>query len=174
MGTTESKQLLPSTIDVDDVDIIAINRNKRTSILKKIVGGVSGLFCAFAVVSNHSKHRNTGTGNDTEKYITSLTKSELSKKLTSVAPLTTGSDSTCATGLIKAYSIDHLFHQCGETCLHEEDFAGFKYPFEIGLTRAGSVINPCQAAGYDTFTKVTTHGDPLKIIQATFNMYKRH
>ena len=58
-ATTESKPLLPSTIDIDidDVDIITINRNNmRTSIVKKIVGGVSGVFCAFVVASTYSKH----------------------------------------------------------------------------------------------------------------------
>ena len=165
-ATTESKPLLPSTIDIDDVDIIAINRNNmRTSILKKIVGGVSGLFCAFVVAGNYSNR--TGA-----EFVTSLTKSEL-PKLRSFAPLTTDSDSICATELIKAYSIDKIFHQCGETCLHEGDFNGFKYPFEMGLKKAGSVTNPCQEAGYDTFTEVATHSDPLFIITSTLNMYKK-
>mmetsp|Transcript_23739 Transcript_23739/g.25368 ORF Transcript_23739/g.25368 Transcript_23739/m.25368 type:complete len:167 (+) Transcript_23739:93-593(+) len=159
-ATTESKQLLPSTVDIDDVDSVAINRNKRTSILKKIVGvGVSGLFCTLAVVSHQSKYPDS-----------SLTKSELSK-LVSYAPLTTSSDSTCATGLIKAYSVDRIWNNCGETCLNEGDFAGLK-KFEKGFTKAGSVVNPCQVAGYDTFKKVTTHGDPFKIIAvSTLNMF---
>ena len=166
-ATTESKPLLPSTIDIDidDVDIITINRNNmRTSIVKKIVGGVSGVFCAFVVASTYSKHTDA-------EFVTSLTKSEL-PKLRSFAPLTTDSDSICATGLIKAYSISKIFHQCGETCLHEGDFNGIKYPFEMGMKTAGSVINPCQEAGYDTFTKVETHSDPLKFITSTLNMYK--
>jgi len=179
--TEESKHLLPSSsstivknkdddgeefTSIDDVDNIAINRNNRTtrSILKKIVG-VSGLFCAFAVV----KHSTIG---HRFAYF-SLTKSEQLDQfgLTSYAPLSTASDSKCATGLIKTYSIDKRFNKCGETCMKDGDFKGFKYPFEKGLTKAGSVDNPCQVAGYDTFLSVETHGDPLKIVVSTLNMF---
>jgi len=96
----------------------------------------------------------------------------INQRKSSIAPLTTESDSLCATGFIKVYSVDHNDDKCGVTCMKEEDFVWFK-PFETGLTKAGSVINPCQVAGYDTFVEVVTHGltyEPF-VLQATLNMY---
>mmetsp|Transcript_25642 Transcript_25642/g.27551 ORF Transcript_25642/g.27551 Transcript_25642/m.27551 type:complete len:124 (-) Transcript_25642:1721-2092(-) len=117
--------------------------NCTSSMLKKIVVHVvSGLLlCAFVVIHQRKK---------------------------SIAPLTTESDSLCAAGFSKVYSVDHRHDKCGVSCMKEEDFAWFK-PFEKGLTKAGSVSNPCQVAGYDTFVDVVTHG-PF-VLQATLNMY---
>mmetsp|Transcript_14495 Transcript_14495/g.16613 ORF Transcript_14495/g.16613 Transcript_14495/m.16613 type:complete len:318 (-) Transcript_14495:58-1011(-) len=104
--------------------------------------------------------------------IIGITKSKQKRRtLISIAPLTTFSDSTCANRLIKAYSVDHLFHKCAETCMKEQDFFGFKIPFEPGLQKATAAVpNPCQVAGYAIFVGVETH-QPCPIIHSTMNMY---
>merc|ERR1711998_572564 len=71
-------------------------------------------------------------------------------------------------GMEKYYSIDHIFHQCGECCMDPKDFWLYKV-FEPGLTKDDDNVNPCSSRNYTEYRKTETHG--AGPISMTLDMY---
>ena len=77
---------------------------------------------------------------------------------------------TCEAPLEKYYSIDHIFHMCGECCMHPKDFWKYKI-FEPGLKKDEDSNTPCADLEYTAYHKTETHGaGPIKM---TLDMYKK-
>jgi hypothetical protein len=82
----------------------------------------------------------------------------------------------CPAGLIKVFSVDHIFNQCGEGCIPADKF-NLYHLFEPGLTKA-TVEHPCAATKapynieghYSVYTKTVTHG--VKQLNVTLDLYK--
>ena len=92
----------------------------------------------------------------------------LASSVAAVAPCCHVCDS--GKGLIKAFSIDHIFDNCGECCLKPGNFWKYKI-FELGLEKAGGVdATPCKDNGFTTYKETTTHGVP-GLISMTLDMY---
>jgi len=72
----------------------------------------------------------------------------------------------------KYYSVDMKRGHCGETCIYPGRFALFK-AFESNLTRAdGSTgYKSCADLGWPKYQETVTHGDPLKLLTVTLDLY---
>jgi len=70
----------------------------------------------------------------------------------------------------KYYSIAHLLHNCGESCLNPEDFKKYKL-FEPGLTLADSPT-PCADRNYTTYLKTAVHGEHSPLDPIAVDLYK--
>ena len=65
------------------------------------------------------------------------------------------------------YSIDNIFHMCGECCIDPKNEWIFKI-FEPGLTLAKD-LTPCQENGYPFYNSTVTHG--VAPISMTLDLY---
>lgn len=97
--------------------------------------------------------------------------------LASIASLARGDDKCCETcpeGQQKYYSVDSKHGHCGEACIEPSSFKAFKI-FEPNLTIAdGSTgYTSCAELGWPQYTETVTHGDPLKILTCTLDLYDR-
>lgn len=95
--------------------------------------------------------------------------------LASLATFAAGQDKcceTCPSGQQKYYSVDSKHGHCGEACLNPSSFKAFKI-FEPNLTIAdGSTgYTSCAELGWPRYTETVTHGDPLKILTCTLDLY---
>jgi len=81
---------------------------------------------------------------------------------------------TCPDGQQKYYSVDMKHGHCGEACIDPSKF-GIFHVFESNLTIAdGSTgYQSCADLGWPVYTETVTHGDPLKILQVTLDLYDR-
>ena len=70
----------------------------------------------------------------------------------------------------KYYSVDHIFHMCGECCMDPSNYWLFKL-FEPGLTKHGDSNTPCSDLEYTSYVKTDTHG--AGPITMTLDMYKK-
>jgi len=72
----------------------------------------------------------------------------------------------------KYYSVDMKRGHCGEACIYPGQFALFKV-FESNLTRAdGSTgYKSCADLGWPKYQETVTHGDPLKLLTVTLDLY---
>jgi len=79
---------------------------------------------------------------------------------------------TCPDGQQKYYSVDMKHGHCGEACIDPSKF-GIFHVFESNLTIAdGSTgFSSCADLGWPKYTETVTHGDPLKILQVTLDLY---
>merc|ERR1719146_331551 len=79
---------------------------------------------------------------------------------------------TCADGLQKYYSVDMKHGHCGEACIKPSQFHLFKV-FEPNLTIAdGSTgYSSCADLGWPKYRETVTHGDPLKLLTCTLDLY---
>jgi len=79
---------------------------------------------------------------------------------------------TCPDGQQKYYSVDMKHGHCGEACIAPSMFHLFKV-FESNLTIAdGSTgYTSCADLGWPVYTETVTHGDPLKLLTATLDLY---
>lgn len=69
---------------------------------------------------------------------------------------------TCTGKTQKYYSVDKLFHRCGECCMDPSKYAIYKI-FEPGLTKA-TTNSPCAALRYTKYDRTDTHGfGPVKM-----------
>jgi len=76
----------------------------------------------------------------------------------------------CPSDQIKTYSVDQIFHQCGESCIYEKDFWMYKI-FEWGLKKADSRDQRiCEELNYH-YDKTESHGIP-GVITIILDMYK--
>jgi len=72
----------------------------------------------------------------------------------------------------KYYSVDMKHGHCGETCIYPGQFLLYK-AFEKNLTIAdGSTgYTGCADLGWSTYTETVSHGDPLKLLVATLDLF---
>ena len=78
---------------------------------------------------------------------------------------------TCPDNMIKTWSIDDIFHQCGEGCIQESKFWLY-HLFEKNLTKASSnTATECADRGYTLYDSTQTHGIP-HILSVTVDLYK--
>jgi len=79
---------------------------------------------------------------------------------------------TCPSGQKKYYSVDMKHGHCGETCIKPSQFFLFK-AFEKNLTIAdGSTgYTSCADLGWPKYSETVSHGDPLKLLVATLDLY---
>jgi hypothetical protein len=81
---------------------------------------------------------------------------------------------TCPGGQQKYYSVDMKHGHCGETCIKPSSFGLYKV-FEKNLTIAdGSTgFKSCAELGWPKYSETVSHGDPLKLLVATLDLYDR-
>jgi len=79
---------------------------------------------------------------------------------------------TCTGSDQKYYSVDMKHGHCGETCIYPGQFALYKV-FEKNLTIAdGSTgYTSCADLGWPKYQETVSHGDPLKLLVATLDLY---
>eukprot|EP01036_Dinobryon_divergens_P031928 gene31928-41420_t len=75
---------------------------------------------------------------------------------------------SCALHAVKYYSINHVFKQCGESCIDPKDYDKYK-ALEPGLTLA-ETNTPCFDNGYVEYLETVVHGE-FTPIQAEVDMY---
>uniref|UniRef100_A0A7S3FVB6 Uncharacterized protein n=1 Tax=Strombidium rassoulzadegani TaxID=1082188 RepID=A0A7S3FVB6_9SPIT len=74
-------------------------------------------------------------------------------------------------GVIKTYSVDHIFNMCGESCVEESKYWLYKL-FEIGMHKAdNNTQNVCEGLGYGNYHETEVHGIP-GIISIAVDLYK--
>ena len=77
----------------------------------------------------------------------------------------------CPENQVKTYSVDHIFNQCGESCIDNKDFWKYKV-FEPGLHRANATDQAvCAELGYADYKDTDVHGIP-EVITIAVDMFK--
>ena len=73
----------------------------------------------------------------------------------------------CEAPMVKYHSVDHIFNNCGESCMDPKKFWIYKL-FEPGLTLSDT-NTPCADRKYTDYKGTPTHG--VWPVQATLDMY---